>query len=69
MTMYLNEIIIDKERMRHPSHNISFPAEQVAKSDRVEVWSSSFSDSGPDFNEFKLRRGGEVIAQRRQEGY
>jgi len=67
--MYLNETITQPERMAKPSFNVRFPAETVAKADRLEVWSSSFNDPGPDRNEFRLMAGSECLATVHQSGY
>lgn len=37
---------------------------------RMEIWGTSFSDSGPDFTEFRLvTQSGEILASKRVDGY
>jgi hypothetical protein len=44
---------------------------QLQVTDKVEVWSSSFEDSGPDFNEFRFFRANEStpFLTKRTKGY
>ena len=70
--MYLNaklnsnsEVVIDffASRLLTP--------EQLVVTDKVEIWSSSFDDPGPDFNEFRFFKTNEStpFLTKRTEGY
>ena len=69
--MYLNETITDKEKMLKPNFmtELAITPAQLEQADRLEVWSSSFNDPGPDFSEFRLMAGQERLAAFRQGGY
>lgn len=54
---------------KEPPEGPGFNTELVAKADCMEIWASNITDSGEDWTEFRLLRGGQVIAQRRVEGY
>ena len=45
-----------------------FKQEDIDKADRLEVWATSFQDSG-EYCEFRLMSGDEVIASSRIQGY
>jgi len=49
--------------------NPSFAQEDINRSDRLEVWASSFEDAGGDFSIFRLMDGEIIIAEKRIEGY
>lgn len=49
--------------------NLQPPTEQVAISEKVEVWVSEFKVPGPDFNIVKGLCNGQVVFSRRWNGY
>ena len=53
-----------------PPFGPGFPAEVVQKTERLEVWGTSFSDPGPDFCEFRaFDKEGVEIECKRLAGY
>ena len=68
--MYLSSTVTNKEEMADGGCFLPvFSAESINEADRMEVWCSSFKDSGADYNVFKLISGDSTIAERRMEGY
>lgn len=46
-----------------------FVRAEVAGSDRLEIWGSSFNDPGPDFCEFRFYKGAEPVVTGNVPGY
>jgi hypothetical protein len=46
-----------------------FSDEEVDKSDKLEVWGTSFDDEGDDYCEFRLLKENEIISTKRVDGY
>lgn len=46
-----------------------FPAHCIEQADRLEIWSSSFSDPGEDWDDYRLFADGEKIDCHRTKGY
>lgn len=67
--MYLHDTITDKTSMVGVMMPSFASKEDIAKADRLEIWASSFEDSGDDFTLFKLMQGDKVISQKRVNGY
>ena len=68
--MYLYQTITEKASMKGDGmFNPSFAQEDINRSDRLEVWASSFEDAGGDFSIFRLMDGEIIIAEKRIEGY
>ena len=69
--MYLIERVTEKQAMQQPApFGPGVPGDVAARTDRVEVWGSSFDDNGADFCEFRLFDAqGNLIAVNRVAGY
>lgn len=53
-----------------PPFGPGFSTAQCQKAIKMEIWGTSFNDTGPDYTVFKLfDRGGRVIAEKRIDGY
>jgi hypothetical protein len=46
-----------------------FPDYLIEKATKMELWGSSFKDPGPDFCEFRLFEGEELIGTKVVQGY
>jgi hypothetical protein len=75
---YLIETIKDREKMTQflalriwdrPASVLELVFGRVQEADRLEVWGSSFTDSGPDWCEYRLMRGDVAVAEGRTSGY
>ena len=70
--MYLVDTITDKNAIKRDpmvTMFVSFPEEEVDKSDRLEIWGSSFKDNGDDCCEYRLMKGKETLVKRTVKGY
>jgi hypothetical protein len=70
--MYLMETVTEKlvERAVEKSpFGPGFPEDLAKTADRMEVWGSSFGDSGADFCEFKLFSKEALLGSRTMSGY
>ena len=52
-----------------PPFGPGFSSETVAQADTMEIWGSSFTDSGEDFVEYRLLKNGHVMQMQRFPGY
>lgn len=55
---------------QQPPFGPGFTDEEIARSVKMEVWCSSFSDPGPDWTVFKLiAADGRIVGTKLVEGY
>ena len=71
--MYLSLTIlvsVPEEARLQPPFGPGFTANEAEGAVKMEVWSSSFSDPGEDFNEWRLfDKDGKQIQTRRRSGF
>jgi hypothetical protein len=67
--MYLFETINNKPGATSAMATFGVRPPDDLDFDTVEVWSSSFKDPGPDFNEFRLFKDGQKVETYRINGY
>ena len=67
---YLADSYTDKERIKKENDKwAEFETALLEEADRMEWWASSFEDSGPDWNEWRIFSGEKFLASRRKEGF
>jgi len=59
---------IRREALAEPPLGPGFSDSLVAQADRLEVWASEVKEPGEDWCEFRLFRGGTLLAQQRVPG-
>lgn len=68
--MYLYQTINDRKSMQGDGFLVpTFPQSEVNKSDRLEIWASSFTDAGSDRTEFRLMNGTKIVSTKTMMGY
>ncbi len=72
--MFLYEVVTGKHLTKRasdePPLGPAFPVGQVEKAYSMEIWATSFTDEGPDANEFILKdKEGKLVASVKVEGY
>ena len=67
---YLIETVRDKATMTEPFPGVTFPPDQVAQADRLEIYGSKYNPSSdPDFCMYRLMKGDKQIACLRKDGF
>jgi len=64
-----NKDEVMREGTQKPPFGAGFNKQQVEQAETLELWGSSFTDTGSDFCEFRLLRKGGIIARKRVAGY
>jgi hypothetical protein len=69
-SMHLMRSTTSKNQMLEPSpFGPGFAPEEVERAEYMEIWGSSFDESGTDYCLFKLFKNGENFAVQRVHGY
>ena len=69
--MYLNKTVVDKDKIQDlvSRYHVPFTQQQIDGAVSMEIHSSSFTDPGPDFNEYRLTDSTGKVHTHRKEGY